>query len=219
MPAPGSPGNIQRLQENQRIGSFFMMHSAGVDNTGALLVYDKNGKIITADKANNDDRQFTGNGLPKFTASLGNSFTYKNWDLNIFLRGAFGYRLFNTVAFYLGTPSTQKNANVLTSAYNGSKYSRLTNPSTYSVLSDYFLESGAFVKIANVSVGYTQPLKIKYLRSARLYATGRNLHTFTKFTGGDPDLIDVNGLYPGVNSSLSYYPSTLQLLVGLQVNF
>lgn len=219
MPAPGSPGNIQRLQENQRIGSFYMMRSAGVDNTGALLVVDKNGKIITADKANNDDRQFVGNGLPKFTASLGNSFMYKNWDLNIFLRGAFGYRLFNTVAFYLGTPVTQKNANVLTSAYNGSKYSKLTNPSTYSVLSDYFLEPGAFVKIANVSIGYTQPLKFKYLRSARLYATGRNLHTFTKFKGGDPDLVQVNGLYPGVNSSLSYYPSTLQLLVGLQVNF
>jgi TonB-linked SusC/RagA family outer membrane protein len=219
MPAPGSPGNIQRLQENQRIGSFYMMRSAGVDNSGALLVYDKKGAVVTADKANNDDRQFVGNGLPKFAASLGNTFTYNNWDLSIFLRGAFGYRLFNTMAFYLGTPATQKNANVLTSAYDGSKYSKLTNPSTYSVLSDYFLESGAFVKIANVSIGYTQPLSIKYLRSIRIYATGRNLHTFTKFKGGDPDLVQVNGLYPGVNSSLSYYPSTLQLLAGLQVNF
>jgi len=219
MPGPGSPGNIQRLQENQRVGSFYMMKSAGVDNSGALLVYDKKGEVITADKANNDDRRFVGNGLPKFTASLGNSFAYKNWDLSIFLRGAFGYSLFNTVAFYLGTPVTQQNANVLTSAYNGSKYSRLTNASTYSVLSDYFLESGSFVKIANVSLGYTKPLSIKYIRSVRLYATGRNLHTFTKFTGGDPDLIQVNGLYPGVNNSLSYYPSTLQLLVGLQLNF
>jgi len=218
MPAPGSPGNIQRLMENQRIGSFYMMKSAGVDNTGALLVYDKKNQVITADKANNDDRRFVGNGLPKFTASLGNTFFYKNWDLNLLLRGAFGYKLFNTVAFYLGTPVTQNNANVLTSAYNGSKYSRLTNPSTYSVLSDYFLEPGGFVKIANLSLGYTQPLKIKYLRSIRIYAAGRNLHTFTKFTGGDPDLVQINGLYPGVNSSLSYYPSTLQLLVGVQIN-
>lgn len=219
MPAPGSPGNIQRLQEDQRIGSFYMMKSAGVDNTGALLVYNKKGEVITGDKANNDDRRFVGNGLPQFTASLGNTFNYKNWDLSVFLRGAFGYRLFNTAAFYLGTPVTQQNANVLTSAYNGSKYSKLTNPSTYSVLSDYFLESGDFVKIANVSLGYTQPLTIKYLRSVRLYATGRNLHTFTKFKGGDPDLVQVNGLYPGVNSTLNYYPSTLQLLVGLQLNF
>jgi len=219
MPAPGSPGNIQRLQEDKRIGSFFMMKSAGVDGNGALLVYNQKGEIITADKANNDDRRFVGNGLPKFTASMGHTFNYGNWDLSIFLRGAFGYSLFNTTAFYLGTPVTQKNANVLTSAYNGSKYSKLTNQSTYSVLSDYFLESGSFVKIANASLGYTQPLNVKYLRSVRLYATGRNLHTFTGFTGGDPDLIQINSLYPGVTPSLSYYPSTLQLLVGLQLNF
>ncbi|HMF70443.1 MAG TPA: SusC/RagA family TonB-linked outer membrane protein, partial [Flavitalea sp.] len=225
MPAPGTPGNIQRLQEDKRIGSFFALRSAGVDNTGALLVYNKKGEIITANKATNDDKQFIGNGLPKYTASLGNNFHYKKWDLGIFLRGSFGYQVFNTVAFYLGTPSTQQNANVLTSAYDGSKYSKLTNPSTYSALSDYFLESGSFVKIDNVILGYTQPLRTKYLKSFRLYATGRNLKTFSKFEGGDPDLIEVNGLYPGINQNsdhngtLNYYPATLQLLVGLQLNF
>lgn len=229
MPAPGSPGTIQRLQENQRIGSFYMYKSAGVSSNGALQVYNKNGEIVTADKANNDDKQFVGNGLPKFTASLGNTFRYKKWDLGIFLRGAFGYKLFNTVAFYLGTPVTQQNANVLTTAYDGGKYSKLTSPSTYSALSDYFLEPGSFVKLDNVSLGYTQPLSFKYLHSVRLYVTGRNLKTFTKFKGGDPDLVQVNGLYPGLtqyvdgngntNGTLNYYPATLQLLVGLQLNF
>ncbi|RFM26404.1 SusC/RagA family TonB-linked outer membrane protein [Deminuibacter soli] len=227
MPAPGSPGNIQRLQENKRIGSFYALKSAGVDSTGALLVYNQKGQLITANKASNDDKQFVGNGLPKFTASLGNTFRYKNWDLGIFLRGAFGYQVFNTTAFYLGTPATQQGANVLTSAYDSkSKYSKLTNPSTYSALSDYFLESGNFVKIDNISLGYTYPFNFKYLRSIRLYATGRNLHTFTKFTGGDPDQIPVNGLYPGLTQTidthagtLNYYPSTIQLLLGLQLNF
>ena len=219
MPAPGTPGNIQRLQENKRIGSFYTLKSAGVDENGALLVYNKKGDIITADKSNNDDKQFVGNGLPQFTASLGNNFTYKHWDLGIFLRGAFGYQVFNTAAFYLGTPATQQDANVLTSAYDGGKYSKLTNPSTYSALSDYFLEPGSFVKIDNVSLGYTHPFLFKYLRSLRVYVTARNLHTFTRFTGGDPELIQVNGLYPGVNNSLNYYPSTTQLLFGLQLNF
>ena len=225
MPAPGSPGTIQRLEEGRRIGSFFAFKSAGVDNTGALLVYNKKGETILANKATNDDRQFVGNGLPKFTASLGNNFTYKKWDLSIFFRGAFGYEIFNTTSFYLGTPATQINANLLASAYEGGKYSKLTNASTYSALSDYFLEKGDFVKIDNVMLGYTQPLSFKYLRSFRLYATGRNLKTFTKFTGQDPDLIQVNGLYPGLslninnNGTLNYYPSSLQLLVGLQLNF
>ena len=219
MPAPGSPGNIQRLQEQMRIGSFYTLKSAGYDKFGRLLVYNKEGKIIPANSATNDDKQFVGNGLPKFTASLGNTFKYKNWDLGIFLRGAFGYDLFNTYAFYLGTPATQSDANVLESAYNGGKYSKLTNPATYSALSDYFLEPGDFVKIDNVTLGYTQKLSSNYVQSFRLYVASRNLYTFTKYTGGDPDLVQVNGLYPGVNNSLSYYPSTIQLLFGLQVNF
>ncbi|MGV3556658.1 SusC/RagA family TonB-linked outer membrane protein [Larkinella arboricola] len=217
MPAPGSPGNIQRLRENTRIGSFYTLKSAGVDETGALQVYDRNGNVILANKATNDDRQFVGNGLPKFTGSLSNNFKYKQWDLSLFFRGTFGYDLFNTYAFYLGTPATQENANTLKSAYDGGKYARLTNAATYSALSDYFLESGSFVKLDNVTLSYTQPLKVKFLQSVRIYATSRNLATFTKFTGGDPDLIQVNGLYPGVNNSLSYYPSTTQLLLGLQL--
>jgi TonB-linked SusC/RagA family outer membrane protein len=225
MPAPGSPGNIQRLQENTRIGSFYALKSAGVDDTGALLVYNKKGDVIVANKATNDDKRFVGNGLPKFTAGLTNNFKYRKWDLSVFLRGTFGYQLFNTYAFYLGTPSTQQNANTLTSAYNGSKYSKLTNAATYSALSDYFLEPGSFVKIDNITLSYTQPLAVKFLRSVRVYATTRNLKTFTKFTGGDPDLIQVNGLYPGINTNsdnngtLNYYPSTTQLLLGLQLTF
>ncbi|TKK69813.1 SusC/RagA family TonB-linked outer membrane protein [Ilyomonas limi] len=225
MPAPGSPGTVQRLQEGTRIGSFYSLKSAGYDVFGRLLVYDKEGKIIPANSATNDDKQFTGNGLPKFTASLGNTFRYKNWDLSIFLRGAFGYDLFNIYAFYLGTPAAQADANVLTSAYDGGKYSKLTNAATYSSLSDYFLEPGDFVKIDNVMLGYTKSITSKYIRSVRVYASSRNLYTFTKFTGGDPDLIQVNGLYPGINlngdnnGTLNYYPSTIQVLFGLQVNF
>ncbi|WP_205690783.1 SusC/RagA family TonB-linked outer membrane protein [Cellulophaga sp. BC115SP] len=219
MPAPGSPGTLQRLQEDRRIGSFYALKSAGVNESGALLVYNKNGDIIPANQANNDDKQFIGNGLPKFTTGISNNFKYKNWDLSIFLRGAFGYQLFNTYAFYLGTPATQENANVLASAYDGGKYSKLTNTSTYSSLSDYFLEPGGFLKVDNITLSYTQPLKVKFMKSARIYATTRNLATFTKYTGGDPDLVQVNGLYPGVNSSLNYYPSTTQLLMGLQLTF
>jgi TonB-linked SusC/RagA family outer membrane protein len=219
MPAPGSPGTIQRLQEDRRIGSFYALKSAGVNENGALLVYNKKGEIIPANQANNDDKQFVGNGLPKFTTGISNTFKYKNWDLSVFLRGAFGYKLFNTYAFYLGTPATQENANVLSSAYDGSKYSKLTSTSTYSSLSDYFLEPGGFLKIDNVTLSYTKPLKFKAIQSARIYATARNLATFTKYTGGDPDLVQVNGLYPGVNSSLNYYPSTTQLLLGLQLTF
>lgn len=219
MPAPGSPGTAQRLEEGRRIGSFYMLRSAGIDATGRLLVYSKDGKIIPGNQASVNDKQYVGNGLPKFTASLGNTVTYRNFDISIYLRGAFGFQLFNTTAFYIGTPVTQGGANVLASTYAGGKYAALTNSETYSSLSDYFLEQGDFVKIDNVTLSYNLKSPIKYINSARIYLTGRNLYTFTKFTTGDPESINVNGLTPGINASLSYYPSTLQLLAGVQFKF
>jgi TonB-linked SusC/RagA family outer membrane protein len=220
LPAPGSPGNIQRIQEGHSIGEFYMLRSAGVNDAGALLVYKNDGAIVQANLASNDDKQFVGNGLPKYITSLGNTFTYKRFDLGIFFRGTFGYKIFNSYAFYLGTPSSQSDANVLKSAYDsGSKYSLLKNSATTSIASDYFLENGSFVKIDNVSLGYRQPLNNKYLKSIRVYAAGRNLHTFTKYTGGDPEQVRVNGLTPGVNENLNYYPSTMQFIFGLQATF
>lgn len=226
LPGPGSPGTIQRIEEGRSIGEFFMLRSAGVNDKGALLVYKKDGSIVPANEASQDDRQYVGNGLPKYIASMGHNFRYKRFDLNIFLRGSFGYKIFNTPAFYLGTPASQIDANVLKSAYDpDSKYSKLTSDQTLYRTSDYYLESGSFVKLDNVSAGYTQPLKSKYLKSVRFYAVGRNLHTFSGYTGGDPDLIQVNGLTPGLrtdgngNGTLNYYPSTLQLIFGLQATF
>lgn len=217
---PGIGGvNIQRLEEGERIGNFYMLRSAGIDATGRILVYNKEGKIVPANRASNNDRQIVGNGLPKFTASLGNSFAYKNVDLNIYLRGAFGYQIFNTTAFFIGTPTARSNANVLASAYGKGKYAVLTNSETASTITDYFLEKGDFLKLDNVTIGYNFKAPVNFLTSGRLYVTGRNLYTFTKYTTGDPEAVQVNGLAPGLNGNLNYYPSSLQLLVGLQFKF
>ena len=217
LPSPGTPGNAQRLQEGQRIGTFYMLKSAGVDPQGRLLVYAKDGTVITGDKASLDDRQVVGNGLPKYTLSLGNTFTYKKFDASVFFRSVLGFDVFNTRAFYLGTPATSAEANVLTSAYGDGKYAKLTSPLTASVLSDYFLEKGDFVKLDNVSLGYTFQFTSKYARSLRLYAAAKNVLTLTSYNDGDPDIVPINGLGPGINASRSYYPSTTQVMFGLQV--
>ena len=216
LPAPGSPGNAQRLEEGQRIGTFYMLKSAGVDDQGRLLVYTKDGTTVLGNQATLDDRQVVGNGLPKYTLSLGNTFTYKNFDASVFFRSVLGFDAFNTRAFYIGTPATQSNANVLTSAYGDSRYAKLTSPTTTNVLSDYFLEKGDFVKLDNVSLGYTFQFTSKYARSLRLYAAAKNILTITGYTGGDPDTLPINGLYPGINGNRQYYPSTTQVLFGLQ---
>ncbi|KAA2243382.1 SusC/RagA family TonB-linked outer membrane protein [Chitinophaga agrisoli] len=226
LPSPGTPGEIQRLQEGHRIGDFYMLRSAGIDKDGSLLAYKKDGTIVPANQTSRDDYQFVGNGLPKFTGSLGNQFTYKNWDLNIFLRGNFGYKLFNMRAFYLGTPVAQAGSNTLKSAYDpGNKYAKITQAGTTLRPSDYYLESGSFVKIDNITLGYNLQINSKYLQALRIYAAVSNLHTFTSFTGGDPDLYPVNGLTPGVQGNikdgykLDFYPSTIQMLGGIQATF
>jgi TonB-linked SusC/RagA family outer membrane protein len=219
--APGTPGPVQRLLQGQRVGDFYTLHATGVSSTGQLLVYSPTQKgVVTADQASTADRQVEGNGLAKYTASMNHAFRYKNWDLSIFLRGAFGYKLFNTRAFYLGQPGRAgAGFNLLASAYEGGKYAKITDTKTAYILSDYFLEPGGFVKIDNACLGYTKQLRLKYIRSVRIYATGRNLYTFTRFKGGDPSLIPQAGLWPGANTSLSYYPATRQMLFGAQVNF
>jgi hypothetical protein len=150
---------------------------------------------------------------------LGNMFSYKKFDLNIYLRGAFGYQVFNTTAFFIGSPIARSNANVLASAYGDGKYAVLTNSESASTVTDYHLEQADFLKIDNVTFGYNFKSPVKYLNSGRLYLTGRNIYTFTKWTTGDPESVQVNGLTPGINTSLSYYPSSFQLLVGLQLKF
>ncbi len=219
LPAPGSPGNAQRLEEGKRIGSFYMYKSAGVSDQGELLIYNQAGDVITGDQAVYDDRQYVGNGLPRYNLSLGNTFRYKNWDASVFFRGKFDYDLFNTLAFYIGTPVTPNEANVLQSAYNGGSYSQLTSFTTISSVSDYFLESGDFVKLENITLGYTFEFTKALANSLRIYASANNVATFTNFSGGDPDSYPFNGLYPGINSNRDYYPSTTQVLFGFDFKF
>jgi len=223
MPAPGSPGTAQRLQEGERIGNFYMWKYAGVDDQGNFLVYDKGGKPIPSNQATNDDKRIVGNGLPKVTASLGNTFHYRKWDASLYLRGAFGYDIFNVHDFYYGLQSVQTGTNVLQSAYG--RNTHIKGPNALAFLNDYFLEKGDYVKLDVVTLGYTINSKSKYFESLRIYASTKNLATITGFKGVDPEAYPVNGLYPGIltnstgGGSKAYYPSTTQLLFGLQLNF
>ncbi|HYH55504.1 MAG TPA: hypothetical protein VD772_02770, partial [Anseongella sp.] len=70
--------------------------------------------------------------------------------------------------------------------------------------------------------GYTLQSEGKYFNSARVYISGRNLLTLTGYSGVDPETIQINGLTPGVGSSIGikeYYPPTRQILLGVQLDF
>lgn len=203
---------LQRIEKGKRLGNFYMLKYAGIDSDGNWIVYDKDGDLIKADAATDEDRQVVGNGLPKFTGSMTHNFRYKNLDLSLFFRGAFGYDIFNIHDFYYGTKSFI--GNVMEKAYG--KNDKITaNPA----VTDYFLERGDYLKLDMLTVGYTFNINRKYLNKIRLSGTAKNLFTITKFSGVDPSTYQVNGLEPGGTGSRTYYPSTRQFILGIQVDF
>lgn len=206
--------NLQRIQKGERLGNFFMWKYAGIDSNGDWLVYDRDGDIIKAAQASDDDRQVVGNGLPKFTGSMTHNFRYKQFDLSLFFRGAFGYDIFNIHDFYYGTKNFT--GNVLKKAYGkNDRISADANP----VVSDYFLERGDYLKLDMLTLGYTFETGCKYLSKVRLYGTAKNVFTLTKFSGVDPSTYQVNGLNPGATGSRTYYPSSRQFILGVQLDF
>ena len=207
--------NLQRIQKGKSIGNFYMWKYAGHTTDGEWLVYDKDGDIIRASQASDADRQKVGNGMPKFTMSTSHNFRYRNFDLSLFFRGAFGYDIFNIHDFYYGTRNFTGNRSHKAYGKNF-QISGTANP----VVCDYFLEKGDYLKLDMVTLGYTfNPKSCRFLDRVRLYGTMKNVFTLTKFSGVDPSTYQVNGLTPGAQGSRTYFPSTRQFIVGLQVDF
>lgn len=206
---------LQRIKEGEPLGNFYMWRYAGHTPEGEWLVYDKDGDIIMAAQAQDDDRQVVGNGMPKFVMSMTHTFRYKHLDVSLFFRGAFGFDLFNIHDFYYGTRAFT--GNVLCKAY-GKNFQ--ISPTANPVVCDYFVERGDYLKLDMVNVGYSWKFpNAKFIDGLRVYGTAKNLFTLTKFSGIDPSNYQVNGLTPGAQSSRSYYPSTRQFIFGLQVDF
>lgn len=206
---------LQRIQKGKSIGNFYMWKYAGHTTDGEWLVYDKDGDIIRASQASDADRQKVGNGMPKFTMSTSQNFRYRNFDLSLFFRGAFGYDIFNIHDFYYGTRNFTGNRSHKAYGKNF-QISGTANP----VVCDYFLEKGDYLKLDMVTLGYTfNPKSCRFLDRVRLYGTMKNVFTLTKFSGVDPSTYQVNGLTPGAQGSRTYFPSTRQFIVGLQVDF
>ena len=207
--------DLQRIEKGKSLGNFYMWKYAGVTTDGDWLVYDKDGDIIRATQATDEDRQVVGNGMPKFTMSTSHNFRYKNFDLALFFRGAFGFDIFNIHDFYYGTRNFTGNR--LKKAY-GKNFD--INPSANPVVSDYFLERGDYFKLDMVTLGYTlKTPKARFLDRIRIYGSVKNVFTITKFSGVDPSTYQVNGLTPGGQGSRTYYPSTRQFIMGVQVDF
>lgn len=206
---------LQRIEKGESIGNFYMWKYHGIDHNGDWLVYNKDGEVISSSRATEEDKVKVGNGLPKFTMSTTHTFRYRNFDLSLFFRGAFGFDLFNIHDFYYGT--RKYSGNMLKKAYGKNFKISASGPHA---ATDYFLERGDYFKLDQITLGYTLNLpNVRFMNKLRIYASVNNIFTITKFSGVDPSTYPVNGLTPGAQGSCMYYPTTRQFIVGAQIDF
>lgn len=203
-----------RVEEGGKVGQFYGFKSAGLDENGNVMIYNKDGEIIPASAGNPEDKRYIGNGAPSHFLNWSNNMKWKGWDLTIQFAGAFGFEIFNVRRYGMGYPGSGSD-NVLRTAYT--KDRNLKNSG--GVISDYFLERGDYFKLDNVTLGYTFSFKNrKIVDSLRLYLSAKNVFTISKYSGKDPSMIPSTGITPGVDES-GAYPSATQLAFGVSFRF
>lgn len=204
------------------------------NGTNSLLPDFVKGDVIYEDlnndgKIDQSDLTNIGNPNPKFSYGFTNNFKYKNVDLSVFVQGTVGNKLLNLTRAS-GTMNSNLGTNYLTEAadfYSSTNLDgSMPTPSAYdhinNSVSTRMIEDGSYLRIQNVTLGYSLPIdmisKIKLSR-LRVYASGQNLFTFTKYTGYDPEVGSYNqdALMSGIDNGR--YPIPRQISFGFNVEF
>jgi hypothetical protein len=192
---------------------------------GDIKYKDLNGDGVIDDK----DVTTIGNPNPKFTYGMTNTFSFKGVDLSVFLYGSYGGQIFNYTRRQteaMNTPYNNQLATVL-NRYTPTntnatlpRYNQWTNNNLK--ISDRYIESGSYLRIQNVSLGYSLPKNIvskAKMASARFYVSVQNLHTFTKYSGYDPELGALNNSVTFMNVDNGHYPIPRTYTVGANIEF
>lgn len=195
-----------------------------------------------------NDYQFIGNPEPKFTWGLGNTLSWKGFDLTLFFTGSYGGKLLNMTRMNIEDP--RSNSNILKSSLNYAVIGKIdpNGPdndyrnlhvvnadktimpavqksnanSNFTVVSDRFIEDGSYIRLQNISLGYTFPrqwMRKIHVENLRVYMNIQNVHTWTKYKGLDPEVGAMYG--DALMTGLDYgrYPSPRIYTAGVNVSF
>ena len=229
----GSPSNIQRIQVGQPFDEFYGYKVLGIFQSQAEIsnYKDVNGTVIQPNAHPGDfkyqatnpgqigpsDRQFLGSPLPTWTYGFTFNTSYKQFDLNVFGQGVWGNKIFQEYRrLDIGTANYPAAAlNAWTPTNTNTNYPRLTvsDPNAnFTTPSSFWLQNGAYLRIKTIQLGYTFPKVLMNkldISKLRIYVSGDNLFTITKYNGYDPEI--AGGVDAGV------YPTARTLRVGLDV--
>ena len=245
------PSGWSILREGESIGTFFGLVSDGIFQTddeaangpalkaqtpkaGDRKYKDINGRDAEGNLTGQPDgvideadRTIIGNANPDFTWGMTNKFSWKGIDLSVFIQGVHGNDIVNAYLFEIGSLNAETNAlkefydNRWTAENPNNEYPKL-NPSERNTFSDAQVEDGSFIRIKNITLGYTLPASViqkAKLSRCRIYASVNNLQTFTDYRGYDPEVnaFGQNALLQGID--YGGYPLARTIIGGIQIGF
>ena len=232
---------ITRTVEGEPIGQYFGHQVAGIfrdaedveasafqesgTRAGDLKFVDLNNDGLIDDA----DRTFIGSPIPDYTINIINDIAYGNWDFSLFFRGVFGNEVYNMLKRDIAGTGAWHNQSIIvqdrwTPTNPDGTEPRATgfDPNNNRRVSDRFVEDGSFIRLQNISIGYTLSTqlleKIKISR-LRVYASGQNLLTLTDYSGYDPEIgsFNQNPLVNGVDNGR--FPVAESFTIGANINF
>ncbi|MHA4806653.1 SusC/RagA family TonB-linked outer membrane protein [Flavitalea flava] len=236
--SPGLPnfGNTIWMQVGQPLGLFRGLQMNGVWKSSEAAAAASFGTIPGAPKyvdqtkdgkITNDDKGNIGNAMPNYTFGWNNTFSFKGFDLNVFIQGSQGNKIYNISRVRFETTSSDADATSIRILNRWSASNENTDVPSFSgsaksedLQSSRWLEDGSYIRVKNIALGYTFPhLLVNALKisGARLYIGATNLLTFTKYSGFDPEASTSVDNFAGVD--LATYPSQKSFTLGLNINF
>jgi TonB-linked SusC/RagA family outer membrane protein len=209
---PGQTGaTLQILKVGKPLGQFFSLIYEGKNAGDTSQFLTKDGKT-TISPGIGTHYFYVGSPQPKVMLGWSNTIKYKNFDLNVFVRGVFGNKIFNATRADLSYVTAAPVSNILASAMDDKMKD---NKNTF--YSTRYIEDGSYVRLDNATLAYNFAKPVKYINSIRLYTTVNNLFTITNYSGIDPE-ISQGGVAPGIDYN-NFYPKTRTFLFGVNVAF
>lgn len=230
-----SPGPAILIRKGQPVNSFFGYIGDGLFRTqeevasGPVHRYMEPGDLRFKDVDGNGtlspaDRTIIGNAQPRFIYGLNNTFTYGNFDLTVLMQGVYGNNILNLLRVYELESMRGTHNNHIRALDRWTPQ----NPNAYMPKADYrgqeqfistrALEDGSYLRVRNVVLSYNLPGKlVKWARSAKIYVSGQNILTWTKYTGYDPE-VNSHGQNP-INQGIDYgaYPRAKTVMIGVNL--
>lgn len=215
----GQVADSHRVQVGESIGNFYGFKVVDVDSEGRWIYEDRNGELVNYKDFTHapEDKHVIGNGLPKWYAGWNNTLRYKNFDLNVTMRGAFGFQIINGGRMNYENVKNSCFENRLKSVNDLVFGKHTLSPEVEPEFNSYYVEDGDYWKIDNITLGYSFGQVGKYIKSLRIYGSVLNALTITGYKGIDPE-VSTDGLTPGYDTR-DRYPSVRSFTFGVNVKF